>query len=190
LRLSSAPGRERDIDDELLRDDIAACCDQQPDRRLGDATVLATRLRELQARHAARVAQRQAAAAALATQQSLDRARNRRAWLVGIAAVAVVGLAVALILLWQVDLAKQAATAAALEAAERAEVVAAVNDFLTRDLINAADPLRSGQRDQTVLEALRASEASIGPRFAGQPLQEAAIQRAPGCCCGSTRQHC
>ena len=180
LRRPLAPGWERDIDDELLREDIAACCDQQPDRRLGDATVVATRLRELQARHVARVAQRQAAAAALATQQSLDRARSRRAWLVGIAAVAVAGLAVALILLWQVDLAKQAATTAALEAAERAEVVTAVNDFLTRDLINAADPLRSGQRDQTVMEALRASEASIGPRFAGQPLQEAAIRRALG----------
>jgi non-specific serine/threonine protein kinase len=180
LRRPLAPGWERDIDDALLREDIAACCDQQPEHRPGDAAEIARRLRELDSRREQRAEQTRAAAAALAAQQALERARSRRAWLGGIAAVAVAGLVVALALLWQVGRAERAASASAAEAAERAQVAQAVNEFLTRDLIQAADPLRSGTRDQTLLAALKASEASIGTRFAGQPLQEAAIQRALG----------
>jgi eukaryotic-like serine/threonine-protein kinase len=42
-----APGWERDIDDELLREDIAAATQVDPARRLGSATELVTRLRGL-----------------------------------------------------------------------------------------------------------------------------------------------
>ena len=180
LRRPLAPGWERDVADELLREDIAACCDQQPERRPGDAADVARRLRALEQRRRLRSEQARASAAALAAQQALERARNRRGWISGIAAVAVTGLAVALVLLWQVGRAERAASASAAQAAERAQVAQAVNEFLTRDLIEAADPLRTGTRDQTLLAALKASEASIGTRFAGQPLQEAAIQRALG----------
>lgn len=38
-------GWERDVDDEILRQDIAACVDQDPDRRLGNAWDLADRIR-------------------------------------------------------------------------------------------------------------------------------------------------
>ena len=180
LRRPLAPGWERDVEDELLREDIAACCDQQPERRPGDAADVARRLRELDTRRQQRAEQTRATADAVAAQQALERSRTRRAWLGGIAAVAVIGLVVALALLWQVGRAERAASASAAQAAERAQVAQAVNEFLTRDLIEAADPLRTGTRDQTLLAALKASEASIGTRFAGQPLQEAAIQRALG----------
>ena len=45
-----APGWERDIEDELLRDDIGSCIDGDPKRRLKSADELATRLRGLSAR--------------------------------------------------------------------------------------------------------------------------------------------
>jgi WD40 repeat protein/class 3 adenylate cyclase len=45
-----APGWERDIDDEFLRQDIAACVDGQPERRISSADALAERLRTLQQR--------------------------------------------------------------------------------------------------------------------------------------------
>lgn len=180
LRRPLAPGWERDLDDVLLREDVAACCDQDPARRLGDAAELARRLRNLPARHAQAAAQQQAVAQALATQQALARARQRRGWLTGVALVALAGLAVALGLLWEVRASRQVAEAAARDATARARTLEAVNDFLTKDLIEAADPLRTGRRDQTVRGALQVSEAAIAVRLAGQPLQEAAVQRALG----------
>ncbi len=51
---SLAPGWERDVPDELLREDIAACVDGDPARRLASATELAKRLRSLAERRAAR----------------------------------------------------------------------------------------------------------------------------------------
>ena len=49
-----APGWERDVADELLREDIAAAADIDPSRRLGDAGELARRLRSLDERAATR----------------------------------------------------------------------------------------------------------------------------------------
>ena len=47
-----APGWERDVPDRLLREDIAACVDGDPSRRLPSTADLATRLRSLDARRA------------------------------------------------------------------------------------------------------------------------------------------
>lgn len=47
LKKTLAPGWERDIGDTLLREDIAACIDGNPERRLPSAMELATRLRTL-----------------------------------------------------------------------------------------------------------------------------------------------
>lgn len=46
-------GWDRDIDDSILRDDIAACVDGDPDKRLNSAAELAVRLRQLPQRRAA-----------------------------------------------------------------------------------------------------------------------------------------
>ncbi len=54
---SVAAGWERDVDDELLREDIAACVEGDPERRLGSAPELAERLRTLKERRALRQAQ-------------------------------------------------------------------------------------------------------------------------------------
>jgi len=51
---SLAPGWERDVTDELLREDIAACVDGDPARRLASASELAKHLRSLAERRAAR----------------------------------------------------------------------------------------------------------------------------------------
>ncbi len=73
LRRTLAPGWERDIDDALLREDIAAATDIDPQRRLGSAAELAMRLRQLPQRRDERETRLQAQAAALAQQQELAR---------------------------------------------------------------------------------------------------------------------
>lgn len=180
LRRPLAPGWERALDDPLLRDDVAACCDQDAARRLGDAAELARRLRALPARREERAAHEHAVVEAAATQRALERARTRRRWLTGVASATTAGLVVTLTLLWQVRESRLVAESSARVAESRARTLEAVNGFLTKDLIEAADPLRTGRRDQTVRAALEAAEGAISTRFADQPTQEAAVQRALG----------
>jgi serine/threonine protein kinase len=63
FRAPLAPGWERDVDDELLREDVAAAADVDPERRLGDAAELARRLRDLPERAAQRLKERSEAQA-------------------------------------------------------------------------------------------------------------------------------
>lgn len=128
-----APGWERDIGDDLLREDIAACVDGSPERRLASASELATRLRSLDTRHATREAARR-------EQAALERARRRRRILAPAAAVLAV-FAVAMGI---------QARRISLEAA-RAEREAAASREVSRflvDLFELADSAR--QRGDTV----------------------------------------
>ena len=54
LRRPLTQGWQREIENELLREDIAACVDGDPDRRIADALELARRLRSFDARSAER----------------------------------------------------------------------------------------------------------------------------------------
>ena len=88
-----APGWERDVPDELLREDIAACVEGDPQRRLSGAHELSERLRTLPQRRQALINTREAA----------RRAHRRRTLLrvVGTAAallaIVVAGVAVAVV---------------------------------------------------------------------------------------------
>lgn len=73
-----APGWWREIEDELLREDVAEAVDGSPERRLGDARELARRLRQLPQRRARRESERQLQAEARRVQQALERSRRRR----------------------------------------------------------------------------------------------------------------
>jgi WD40 repeat protein/serine/threonine protein kinase/class 3 adenylate cyclase len=74
-----APGWERDIPDDLLREDIASCVDGEPDKRLKSADELAWRLRHLDERYAERDAE-----AERARQEVLRHQRHRRARIIGL----------------------------------------------------------------------------------------------------------
>jgi len=66
-----APGWERDVEDELLRQDIASCVDGNPQRRLASTRELAERLRSLPRR-------REEANAASEREAAVQRRRRRR----------------------------------------------------------------------------------------------------------------
>src|SRR5207249_1512339 len=76
-----APGWESRIEDELLREDIAAAAQGDPALRLADAAALATRLRTLGARRTQRAAERAAHTAAAEQQRTIERLRALRAWM-------------------------------------------------------------------------------------------------------------
>ncbi len=118
-----AQGWQRDVEDDLLRDDIAAAVDGSPQRRLGDARQLAQRVRSLEARHAEREAERR-------LRRALERSRRRRTWVAGVIGALVVFAAV---LGFQVR-------RAALEASRSRDIarVAVAGEWMGKDPTKAA----------------------------------------------------
>ena len=180
LRRPLAPGWERAIDDDVLAEDIAACIDGDPARRLADPAELARRLRALDQRRQVRQAQ----AAALAEHQRLDqrlaRSRTRRRQLAALALALGLGLVAALAMYLQLRASQQAVLSEARRADQQAERLAAVNDFLVRDLLGAADPYESGRGALSVADVLERALAAVPDRFPGQPRIEAGVRIALG----------
>jgi hypothetical protein len=78
LNRAMGPGWERDVDDELLREDIAALVDASPERRLADAAEVARRLRSLPDRRQRREAERSEREELERARAALARAVHRR----------------------------------------------------------------------------------------------------------------
>ena len=166
FRRPLAPGWERDIDDELLREDISAAADLDPARRLGDAAEFARRLRNLDARARHRADERAADALAARQREQVASWRVRRIWLTALCGVLAVASA-ATVLLY-------------LRAEREAANARAVNAFLDEDLLAAANPYRKGEPDLRVREVLDRASATAGERFAGRPAEEATIRTTLG----------
>ncbi len=166
FRRPLAPGWEREIDDELLREDISAAADLDPSRRLADAGELARRLRTLPERARARAEERTAAAHAQEAREQVARWRTRRRWLVALCGVLALASAVAVTLY--------------LRAEREAATTRAVNAFLNDDLLAAANPYSNREPDLRVREVLDRASATVGERFAGRPAEEAAIRTTLG----------
>ena len=170
LNKPMTPGWEQDIDDELLREDLALATDGNPQRRLASVAEFAARLRARaqrleQARRAEQVERE-----ARSLRETLARSRARRPYLIALITALVLG-AVAGFALYRS--AVQARDAARQEL-ERAN---ALNRFLNEDLIGRSNPLvvAKGQ-DASLKDVLLGARDRIGTRFAAQPLTEASIR--------------
>ena len=165
LRRALAQGWERDVEDELLREDVAACVDGRPERRLASAAELARRVTDLDERRAARTAERRAHAAAARTR------RRRRVMVPATLALAVFAFAMGV----QARRIAREAERANREAAAAREVTR----FLT-ELFDLAD--EAGERGDTVTaRALldRGAERVRG-ELAGEPATQARLMDAIG----------
>jgi len=67
-----------------------------------------------------------------------------------------------------------------MEAERQAGIAKAVNDFLNDDLLAAAGPLRTPNRDITMREVLDSASEKVGGKFEGQPETEASIHATLG----------
>lgn len=166
FRRPLAPGWERDIDDEFLREDIALAADVDPECRLGDAGDLARRLRALGSRAAQRAQERAAVALAESQHQQLLRWHVRRRWLLALCTVLAMAAAIG--------------TSLYLRAEREAAIAKAVNSFLDDDLLAAANPYHTQQRDLRVRDVLDRARDAVGERFGGRPAEEAAIRTTLG----------
>jgi len=147
FRRPLAPGWERDVPDELLREDIAAAADGNPIRRLADAAELARRLRSLDLRRREREQERAGTAAAESLKRQLDRANAVRRWQWAIAAVLLLGLASSYELYQRALAEKQSAVTSAATAQ-------AVNRFVNDELLGAADPYHNGGGKSATVESI------------------------------------
>lgn len=148
LRRPLAPGWERDIDDPLLCEDIAAASDQSLAHRLSDALELARRLRTLEPRRAAREAALRADEESRALRSSLRRSRMRRRWQGAMIAVLLLGLGVSSTMYFKAQASRRLAETASATAT-------AVSDFLDHSVLGAADPYRAGGgRNVTIASVL------------------------------------
>lgn len=162
LRKPLATGWEHDIDDPLLREDIAAATHGNPARRMQSALELATRLDSLEQRRSQAAAELQQARDAARLKRELELTRVRKPWVIGLVISVIIGVATGSVYLRRALQAERAANAER----QRAEVI---NGFLVSDLLAAADPVLTGKRDVTVIEAVRKSTADIDQRLAAQP---------------------
>ncbi|WP_293368383.1 tetratricopeptide repeat protein [Nevskia sp.] len=173
FRRPLAPGWEADIADELLREDIAAAAAGDPDKRLGDAAQLALRLRSLDLRRVDRARERQSQAHAAQLEQRLARAHARRGLLRALAATLLIGFAVSTVLYFRAEAESRRAEA-------QAQAAQAVTDFLTRNLLSAANPLISADPDIRLRELIGPAAEELKRSFPGDSLSAAAIADAIG----------
>jgi serine/threonine-protein kinase len=166
-RARMAPGWERDVGDELLREEIAAAVDGNPLRRSGDALRIAERLRALESRRAERDAEREARREAEAARRALARGRRRRRLLAGAAALS---LAFATAMALQARRIAQEAERANREAATAQRVA----DFLV-GLFQVSDPGEARGSSVTAREILDRGAARIEAELAEAPLLKARL---------------
>ncbi|HEY7089949.1 MAG TPA: serine/threonine-protein kinase [Tepidisphaeraceae bacterium] len=104
--------------------------------------------------------------------------RNKRAVAAATAMVALLlgGIAATTWQAVRATRAERSAHAALLEADRQRASVQAVNEFLTEDLLKAAEPERARGRQVTVLQALDAAAKAVDSKFKDHPLIEAAVR--------------
>lgn len=153
LRKPLVSGWEREVPDELLRDDIAAATDGNPAHRPASADELAKRLRALPERRAEREGAQAAQVEAQAAAALLQRNRARRPWVIAALVSLALGMSTSLGFYWRAALERAHAEREAAQAQ-------AINRFLNEDLLGAADPTAPGSiNNPTVREVLaRASD--------------------------------
>ena len=161
LSRALAPGWRRDVEDELLKEDIDAAVDGVPAKRLADAHQLAERLRSLPERRQLRRDQLRREEAAQRAREALKRSQRRRR---------VMTVAMAVLALFAVTMAVQARriTREAERANREAEAARQVSGFLV-DLFSSADPDETGGEEVTVRELLDRGAQRIDVDLATQP---------------------
>lgn len=163
LRRPLGQGWERDIDDDLLREDVRACVDRSPEQRLASASELAARLNTLEERHNQMAAQREAQDAA----QRAHRRRRLLAWSLVFAVI--IAAAASVIAVRERDRASR-------EARLRASAVKAA-ETMARELARGIKPI-AGTQLRTVEGVLTAAARVYDDLLRDSPTTDALSGKA------------
>ena len=156
------PGWERDVPDELLREDIAEATDGDPGLRLDTAAEFSRRLASLNSRRLERRRLEDAETRARIATEAVNRARARLPWLLATTAALTFGLVVSIVLYVRVLRSERTL-------AVEVQTSRTLTRFLTDDLIAAADPQVTGRSSVTVAEAAKTAAGRIDVAFQHSP---------------------
>ena len=162
FRRPLAPGWEADIDDPLLREDIADAANGDAAKRLDSAALLAARIRDLAGRRERKALEQAVRERIALGEKKLARVRARRPWVLATMAALALGLGVAGWLL-------QRAWVSERDAVEQRDIARALNRFVADDILKATNPFESAKESMTMKEALERAAPRIEQRFSGQP---------------------
>lgn len=160
-----AAGWEQDVQDELLREDIAEAAHGDPRKRLADALSLARRLRDLPQRRRHREEQEAARRDADAAARALERLKAKRAGYLTAIGVLLVGLASTLFLYSQ----RQQALS---RARSEAEASRQITDYVI-SLFDAAAPDSTGGKPIEARKLVDQGKAQLAGQLKDQPLLRA-----------------
>ncbi|MEM7349867.1 MAG: tetratricopeptide repeat protein [Acidobacteriota bacterium] len=167
-----APGWKRQLDDEILIEDIAHFVDGMPEKRPRSALEVAERLRSLETRRRDRQARALELEREAAAHEALEKARRRRRVLAALVAFLSLFAAVLVVALQRVS-------RAATEAREQAEIARRTSEFLV-ELFNRADPTQAQGEEMTVREILDQGAARIDDDLVDLPVVQATLMHTMG----------
>lgn len=136
-----ASGWQRDIDDELLRQDIDGLVDGVPERRPRDLAEVARRLRRLEERHRERAEEARQRNAAEADRRALELARRRRRWTLVAAMLGFVALLGVLVVAERERRARVEVETAQRQTLERQRQAEGLIRFMLGDLREKLEPI-------------------------------------------------
>jgi len=158
LRKPMVSGWQRDIDNELLCEDIGVATDGDPHHRLNSVAELSARLRRLDERALERDRHLETQRQSALLEDTVRRSRMRRPWLIATIATLMLGIVAGSLFYYRLHLSESAL-------ARQHDIIQRLNAFLADDFIGAADPDATGRSDVTVIEAAHAAAKRIDLEF-------------------------
>jgi DNA-binding winged helix-turn-helix (wHTH) protein/serine/threonine protein kinase len=170
FRKPLAPGWEAEIQDPLLREDIADAACGDPAKRLSGAADLVDRLMTLEQRRIKRDELEAARLRAQVAERKLAETRARRPWLVFAVVALAAGLAGSFALYRRAARERDNAN-------HQTAIASAINRFLAEDLLGRGNPFVSGKSGETLIDAIKQAAASIDVKFKDEPLVAARLHQ-------------
>ncbi|MCP3962228.1 MAG: tetratricopeptide repeat protein [bacterium] len=172
FRRAVAGGWHREIDDEVLRDDIACFVDGSPERRPGSASEIAERLRGIEERRERRRQRERERRQAEEAQKALERGRRRRFILIA-------ALAILTVFATAMSLQVRRTREAAQRAEREAQAARQVSGFL-EELFEVVDPGESRGSEVTAREILDQGARRVEDELRNQPDIRARLMNVMG----------
>lgn len=181
LRYRKNSGWERDVAEEVLREDISKATDGDPTRRHHNANELAERVRARKQLSEERLAAARKEAIDQAMRAAYERQRQRRPLVIAATGILALGFAATSFLYYRELHTERLLAASQTQVRQEAVRTATVAQFLDENVLSSSDPfLGEAQQKRTIKTALDDAASSIEGRFDGDPLTEASIRMALG----------
>ena len=166
FRRQLSPGWENDIDDPLLRQDIADAANGDPAKRLESAAAFAERIRTLDARREKRALEMAVQARIADGEKRLAKARARRPWMIAAMVTLAAGLAISGSMWRKSEQQARVAMEQRDVAEKQARRADAVVNYLSNDLIQSITPTGKGfEQNPTIKELVEYASTNLDASF-------------------------